>query len=245
MRRPYNGKHAVHAGLAAALLAGAGVAHADLVLLGQVDMQGTGLGNVNTLLTIQSPGSTTNETGAVGLSPGGAQFVTGNTLAINQTRTVTQSGASTASNLRLVFNAQEPGTAADNPITLNNLVLTIFSPTGTPLFTSGVLAGAPVNFSATQVGTGNAGFVFGLNAAQAAQAQAAAFTGAGFGNNVIGLSATASNATGGFETFFVSNTGGPGGLPPLVGPIPEPGTMAMLATGLLAMGGIARRRRKA
>jgi hypothetical protein len=207
-------------------------------------MLGTGLGNVNSVLTIQSPGSRSIVSGAVGLNPGGAQFVTGNTLAINQTRTITQSGASTASNLRLVFNAQVPGNATENPITLNNLVLTIYSPTGTTLFTSGPLAGAPVNFSATQVGTGNAGFVFGLNATQAAQAQASAFTGTGFGNNVIGLSATASNATGGFETFFVSNVGGPGGLPPLVGPIPEPGTMAMLATGLLAMGGIARRRRQ-
>ena len=43
MKRPIIGKHAARAGLAAALLAGAGVAHADLILLGQVDMQGTGL----------------------------------------------------------------------------------------------------------------------------------------------------------------------------------------------------------
>ncbi len=35
----------------------------------------------------------------------------------------------------------------------------------------------------------------------------------------------------------------PTGQPPLVGPIPEPGTLALLASGLLATGGIARRRR--
>ncbi|MGE5526454.1 MAG: PEP-CTERM sorting domain-containing protein [Rhodospirillaceae bacterium] len=35
----------------------------------------------------------------------------------------------------------------------------------------------------------------------------------------------------------------PSGQPPLVGPIPEPGTMALLATGLLAIGGVARKRR--
>ena len=35
----------------------------------------------------------------------------------------------------------------------------------------------------------------------------------------------------------------PTGQPPLVGPIPEPGTWALLASGLLVTGGIARRRR--
>lgn len=36
----------------------------------------------------------------------------------------------------------------------------------------------------------------------------------------------------------------PSGQPPIVGPIPEPGTMALLATGLLALGGAARKRRQ-
>lgn len=36
----------------------------------------------------------------------------------------------------------------------------------------------------------------------------------------------------------------PSGQPPLVGPIPEPGTMALLATGLLALGGAARKARQ-
>lgn len=34
------------------------------------------------------------------------------------------------------------------------------------------------------------------------------------------------------------------GLPPLVGPIPEPGTWALLGSGLLALGGVARRKSK-
>lgn len=36
----------------------------------------------------------------------------------------------------------------------------------------------------------------------------------------------------------------PAGQPPIVGPIPEPGTLALLASGLLAAGGVARRRTK-
>ena len=243
MTQRSNRTHCARAALAAALLGGAGLAHADLVYLGPTDLSGTGLGNVNTLLTIQSPGSTTNESGSVGLTGTGAVAVGGNTVGINQTRTIAQSGATSAANLRIVFNASEPGNDT-NGITLNNLVLMIYSPTGAQLFTSGPLSGAPLNFTSTQVGTGSSGFVFGLNAAQAAQAQTAAFAGAGFGNNVIGLSATASNATGGHETFFVSNVGGQGGLPPLVGPVPEPGTLALVSTSLLAMGGMARKRRR-
>lgn len=244
MRQLTHRKRWLHAGVAAALLAGAGAAHADLIFLGQADMQGTGLGAVNTILTIQSPGSSTTASGSVGLTGTGAPAGGGDTIAISQTRTIAQSGATNAGNLRIVFNAQEPGNAAANSITLNQLVMTLYSPTGTPLFTSGPLGGAPINFSATQVGTGNAGFVFGLNPAQTAQAQAAAFGGANFGANVIGLSATVTNATGGPETFFVTNVGGQGGLPPIVGPIPEPGTIALLSTGLLAMGGMARRRKQ-
>lgn len=249
MKLPINGRHAARAGLAAAMLATAGGASASLVYLGDIDMTGTGLGAVNTVLTIQSPANTTTELGSVAWN-GTTNVTTGNTLAINQTRTIAEAGATAASNLRIVFNPNEPGNAPDNSITLNSLVMTIYSPTGTSLFTANLLpagtAETPITLNPTLTGVGRSGHVFALNAAEAADAQTTAFAGA-FQNNRIGLSASASNATGGIDTFFVGNqggSGGSGGLPPLVGPIPEPGTMAMLATGLLAMGGIARRRRK-
>jgi hypothetical protein len=214
-----------------------------LVYLGDIDVAGTGLGAVPTVLTIQSPGNTTTEQGSVAWN-GTTNVVTGDTIAINQTRTIAEAGATSASNLRIVFNPNEPGNAPDNSITLNSLVMTIYSATGQSLFTAS-MAPAPQTFSPTLTGVGRSGHVFGLDAAQAAQAQTTAFAGA-FQNNRIGLSASASNAQGAPDTFWVGNfggQGGPGGLPPLVGVIPEPGTVALLATGLLAMGGIARRRK--
>ena len=56
------------AGAALALVGGA--AHASLTLAGPEDFQGTGLGAANTILTIQSPASSSSETGQVPSSNG-------------------------------------------------------------------------------------------------------------------------------------------------------------------------------
>ena len=50
---------------------GVGTAFADLVPLGANSLQGEGLGHVDTVLTMQSPGSSTMESGCVGAGPGG------------------------------------------------------------------------------------------------------------------------------------------------------------------------------
>ena len=212
-----------------------GPANASLVLLSAENFTATGLGAVNSILTVGSPSNSTSETGSVGRLVGNpnddiiGDAKTG--ASQTQTRTLSQLGVTSAYSLRVVFNALEPGGTL-NSILLSNLTLSIFSPTGALLFNSGSFT--PVSFPDTLTGAGNSGFVFGLDAAQAAAAQTLAF-GAGFGSNLVGLAATANNATGGFETFFVANTLGGGGTA-----IPEPGTIVLFGAGLLAL--VARRR---
>ena len=217
-----------------ALCASALPSHAMLVLQGPEDFEGTGLGAVNTILTLQSPANSASEQGSVAFGDVVAGDVkTG--ASQTQTRSIGELGVTSASDIRVVFNALEPGNGA-NSVTLEDLVLTIFSPTGTALWSSGAFT--PVDFADTFTGAGNSGFVFALDTAQAAAAQAAAF-GADFGSNLFGLSASVSNATGGFETFFVAGAGGD-----VTPPIPEPQTYALMLAGLAAIGFMTRRRRR-
>lgn len=197
-------------------------AYATLQYLGEIDLSGSGLGNVNTLLTMKSPRNTTTESGAV--SWNGLSSVTkGDTLAINNTLLLSSLGTN-ASDLRIIFNASEPGNA-QNSITLDDLVATIYSPDGDALWNSGTFTS--ISFPSTFNGTGASGFAFGLDATQSEQAQKF-FDGV----NRLGLSASASAATGGNETFFATAT-----------PVPEPETYAMMLFGLSMIGFVARRKK--
>lgn len=240
--------------LAFPLALAATAVQASLVLVGPEDFKGTGLGAVNTILTLQAQGNGTTEAGSVFVNGSNAEAISGDAKTGNsqtQLRTLSQLGVGSASTLRVVFNANENkseanhngddsessnhnGSESESSIRLDNLVLTIWNSSGTQLFTSGAFTS--ILFDETETGTGKSGAVFKLDAAQAASAQATAFGGA-FGSNRVGLSASLSKVSDGVETFYVADTGTPASAP-----IPEPGSMALFAAGLVALAGIRRRK---
>ena len=231
--------------LAAVATLGAGTARADLVLIGTVTVGGTGLGAVNTVLTLTSPGASSNEQGCVGR--GAVTDFIGSTAVGNcvagpapdvqtgasqtQTRSLAEAGITTGANFALLLNAVEP---AGNSITLNSLTVTFYSPTGGVLHTATYL-GAPHDFPTTQMGTGNTGEMFVLSAGQAATLQTL-ITANGAANIRVGISTALSAATGGPDTYFIFNNGA-------ATVTPEPSTVVLMATGLVGLVGFVRRRR--
>jgi hypothetical protein len=228
---------------------GASLANASVILIGPGSVQPAGIGTVLTLLSLQSQGNATDETGRVSYNgstsvatslpnPTGAAQPGVDTTVItgganNQTRSFAELGLTQASDLRVMFNINEPTGAAD--VLLRSLIFTAYNASGASVFSASLAS--PVNLTQIQGGIGLAGYLFGLDNADAAVLQAL------FAPDLrLGIQASVSNAQGGFDTFFATTVAAqtPGEGPTVK--VPEPGTVALLG---FALGGLAfvRRRR--
>lgn len=197
----------------------------------EVSINGTGFGNVSTLITLQTAnGQSGSEAGCIG--SGGSTTGCGITQVgkiKNTSSTKPMPSGASASDLRFVFNAGQP---AGSSIAINQLEVSFYASNGATLFTAS-LASSPVVLNSTQRGIGNSGFVFMLDATQAAQAEAqlAATT-------EIGAGFSATGASGAPDTVFLATVGGPTGPPSSV---PEPAAYGVVAGALLGLAFLPRR----
>lgn len=203
---------------------------------GELAGTGAGLGSVLTVLTLNN----TNDVSSGCITPTGTDgcgFLNNVVQESSITRLISEIGglsSTLGTDLRIVANFSEP---AGNPAQVDQLQLQLFNGAGAAVYT-GTL-GAPVLFPSSQTGVGNIGFSFGLTADAAASFQSILDGLGSLADVRIGLGASLSDVQGGLDTFALVrvNGGGTGTV------VPEPGTWALLATGLVGLAGVARRRR--
>lgn len=197
--------------------------------------RGCGPDRATHVLSIQSPGGSSDASGAVARGASG-DIRTGDWLRGSNTQTVslTQLGITNASQVVIYFDINEPNGQGNSPVTLNTLVLNAYDAAGNNVFSASLLGG-PETLQQLGNGQGHSDYLYALDAEAAARLQAAINANP---NLFLGLAASVSNAEGGPESFFIGKREAPAA-------VPEPGTMILLGTGLAGAAGAARRRRKA
>jgi hypothetical protein len=196
----------------------------------QVDEQGTGFGNVLTVLSLQA---TPSEFGSV-LWDGVSDVLIGDYTNQSQTRTVTELSAAGIddSNFVVIFNINEGGDS--NPVlTLHDFDIVFQDASGAELFRESFDASGGLPLDLAGSGNGASGWLFSVNFTTNAAAAAAFFNVA---TNRIGMEITSgqaiANTKGGADSFFVAAH------------VPEPATFlsSLVGAGTLALVSIRRRR---
>jgi hypothetical protein len=233
----------------------ANLAFADMILVGPVNIHGTGFGAVTTVMTMQAVGQAKksgNENGCSGWN-GTAVIIDSTACAPpgtvgdesqfpydaanakgpagfpkNDVPILSSLGITNAEQIGIIFNPDQNGPA--HGITLDDLTITLWNnATGALIWSSGDITGGngpgaegdDINvFATTDPGVGKSGFLYTLDSTQAAALDGMHLD---FTQTRIGLSAAASGANGGPDSFQVAQV------------VPEPSFFVVSLLGFALM----------